>query len=259
MLTIVIPSFNEEERLPKFLKQLINQDIIKKASMIIVVDDGSLEESAEIIACLCEDIKHQDVDIEFCRRSINGGKGAAILTGIERSKTPYVGFVDADGAVDSESIAKVVQMLINSNAQSQQIDGIIGSRIKMLGKEVKRSAVRHYIGRIFATYISLLLNIPVYDSQCGCKFFKTDIIKPILPHIADKRWLFDTQMLILLYHLGYNIIEYPVDWRDIRGSKISLVKDSVRMFLRMLIFRYKLGSILNNIRREKYIETTCKD
>jgi glycosyltransferase involved in cell wall biosynthesis len=247
MLTIVIPSFNEKDRLPQFLKKLVNQDIIKKVSTIIVVDDGSLKESAEIIACLCEDLKRQDIDIEFCRRSINGGKGAAILTGIKRSKTAYVGFVDADGAVGSESIAEVVQKLINSNAQNQQIDGIIGSRIKMLGKDVKRSAVRHYIGRIFATYISLLLNIPVYDSQCGCKFFKSDILKPILPHITDQRWLFDTQVLILLYHLGYNIIEYPVDWRDIRGTKISLVKDSVKMFQMMLRFRYKLRSILNNL------------
>ena len=99
------------------------------------------------------------------------------------------------------------------------------------------------MGRVFATAVSVLFDIAVYDSQCGCKIFRREAVMPLLPMIQSKGWLWDTQLMILLYVRGKNLIEVPVRWSEVPGSKVSLLWDPLRMLGELLLFRRHLTTL----------------
>jgi hypothetical protein len=111
----------------------------------------------------------------------------------------------------------------------------------MLGRMVERSLKRHLSGRIFATLVSNLGSVPAYDTQCGLKFVKADVYKKIAPFLQCQGFAFDVELCLLLRKFGCSILEFPVDWRDVPGSKVSLIRDSWRMALevRRIVNRVK--------------------
>src|SRR5262249_31669723 len=105
----------------------------------------------------------------------------------------------------------------------------LGSRVKRLGSEIERNEARHYLGRIFSTAASRLLDLPVYDSQCGAKIFRTEVSAVLFGEPFVTRWLFDVEMLARLRnHIGRDgvlkrVIEVPLTaWREVGGSKLRL-------------------------------------
>lgn len=250
---LVIPSYNESERLPAYVDDFLNQVFyLKKNNIflhILIVDDGS--KSSDWIkteSSLEELFKKNSSDsttlkIEWLRREKNHGKGYSLKQGflqLRNAQLDILGFADADGAVNAIDTIQLAEKLKDTH-----VDIVIGSRWKALGYKIVRSFKRHLSGRIFVTLLNHFFNIPVYDSQCGAKFFKISYFKhPDLFEICDNdNWFLDTQLLIVAYRAGYTVHEIPVNWIDQIGSKVSLIKDSVRMFSAMIKFKNKLERI----------------
>ncbi len=228
-LTIIIPSYKESDRLPIFLSSLIKnmpQDI-----RFIIVDDGSPIKDYNLLLERVKPFLSQKVSL--LRYEKNRGKGGAIEFGLEHANTEYVGFLDADGSIPYYEVINLWQY----TKMHPDLDLILSSRIKLLGKQIDRTLKRHLSGRIFVTYLNFLFNVPVYDSQCGYKIFKKSLFNSIQVNIINKRWLWDTELVILSYLNGYKCIEIAIDWKDVQGSKVSYLIDS--LFILIDIFKFK--------------------
>lgn len=219
---IVIPCFNEALRLD--FKQ-INM-LLAASFQVVLVDDGSVDSTLSDIQRYAETENH----IHTVQLERNQGKGEAIRAGmtysLEQGAT-QIGYLDADHAVPAEEMLRLIAVL----NEHEKIDVVLGSRWLHLGVEIKRSAVRHYASRVFATFASNILQIPVYDTQCGAKVFR---VTPHLVHVVSSpfasRWAFDVELLGRLLkpaagREGYRenqLLEVPLNqWREVSGSKLG--------------------------------------
>jgi dolichyl-phosphate beta-glucosyltransferase len=232
MLSLIIPCYKESNRLPTFLESL-STELNHLPIEILIVDDGSPEEEFKKLSDSIT--KYLSNKIKLIRSIPNLGKGGAIEIGINSSRTELIGFVDADGAIPYYEIINLYNIMIHSDK-----DMVISSRIKMLGKTVKRNLHRHISGRVFMTIYNFFFSIPVYDTQCGLKIFKRSKYELIKNNILDKRWTWDTQLITLFYLNNFKIQEVAIDWEDIDGSKVNVLKDSIRMIFSL----YKLKKTL---------------
>jgi len=197
---------------------------------IRVSDDGSTPFERERLAALIQSVQQRPMhegpvflDPLFTLR--NTGKGGAILRGWDvPGDAELVAFVDADGAVSASEILRA-EVAFRNTIQ----DALFASRVKMLGRTVERTLKRHLTGRVFATLVSNVGRIPAYDTQCGLKILLRSAFEKIRPHQQTLGFAFDVELCLLLRKCGFSIIEFPVDWRDIPGSKVSLLRDSWRM------------------------------
>ena len=169
-LCIIIPCFNEEKRLsPQLFEKFINSN---KTIDICFSDDGSKDKTYEIINSLAVKFKDR---IRVIRLEKNSGKSEAIRQAVmllsKEKDYDYIGYLDADLSTPLTEIEKLFDYAIAHN----EYDMVMGSRIKRLGTEIRRSLLRHYFGRVFATFASMMLGLPVYDTQCGAKIFKAEI------------------------------------------------------------------------------------
>jgi len=181
----------------------------------------------------------------------NGGKAAAVRQGVlhaMRGNPETFGFWDADLSTPLEEIEPFTRLL----EERSNLQLVMGSRVKLLGRAIERQALRHYLGRVFATCASIVLALPVYDTQCGAKLFRNTrgtrwaFRSPFL-----SRWLFDVELLARLGLLGKRrkaydthtcVYEKPLPvWRDVAGSKLRL-RDWVKAIgeLARIAWRYRL-------------------
>ena len=223
---IIIPCFNEEHRLNvaafrQFRAQL--HDV-----RFLFVNDGSKDTTGHLLADLkCSDENRFSVlDLKK-----NRGKGEAIRQGVlatANSRLDYFGFWDADLATPLDAIP----MFIDLAESRPAIQMVIGARVKLLGRTIERRAIRHYIGRIFATVVSTILELDVYDTQCGAKLFRSSsAMYALFREPFSSRWIFDVEILarLIKHRRGTDlpqakdmIYEFPlVEWRDIPGSKLT--------------------------------------
>jgi dolichyl-phosphate beta-glucosyltransferase len=226
-LLLVVPAYRESCRLPKFLESLgaaVGDRL--PGSSVLVVDDGSGEPEQSRTASLIENLRRDHPAIlPPLLLPGNVGKGGAILAGWDTgSDYDFLGFVDADGAVPVREVIRLADM-----AASSASPALFACRVKMLGRSIRRSTLRHYTGRLFASMVGLLINPDVYDSQCGLKILPREACERIRPLLLGRRFAFDVELLVALGRIGHPISEIPVDWEDIPGSKVSLFRDTLRM------------------------------
>ncbi|MCS7029056.1 MAG: glycosyltransferase [Bacteroidia bacterium] len=222
---IVVPCYNESARLPvqAFL------DFIAKYQTFVFcfVNDGSKDNTAAILQQMHTAFPER---ISIIDRRQNKGKGESIREGINYLMTHYpithVGFLDADLATPLSEMQELAN-IIKQNCYSM----VCGSRIKRMGANIERYAIRHIIGRFFATLISWSLRLPFYDTQCGAKLFSVeDVHQGIFDTPFISRWLVDVEIIKRLqkkmgYEKSYHrIYEYPLrEWRDVgRGTRKAL-------------------------------------
>ena len=235
---ILVPAYNEALRLPRFLQNYCATAVLLSPSLeveCIVLDDGSASSEsvlmeAAVVQCQ-KDLVNSAFRVSYRRFEKNRGKGGVLRAGFKEAlgvgNFDIIGFLDADSATDP---AEGCRLALELNADTN-IDVVLGSRLKCLGYQVERSLKRHLSGRIFATLVSNFFSIPIYDSQCGAKFFRRKVLDiDLLDACTNNGWLFDLQLVLLLWKRNVAIKEMPVNWRDQDGSKISLLRDSVRMF-----------------------------
>ncbi len=219
---IVVPCYNEELRLPsdQFLHFLCYSQV-----RFVFVDDGSRDQTFERLESLRSGREDR---IFVLRLPANRGKAEAVRAGLNFAldqHADYAGFWDADLATPLEAIPQFMEVLV----QNPGLDMLFGARVKLLGRHVIRKTSRHYLGRIFATVVSTMLRLPIYDTQCGAKILR--VRKETRALIAEPfrtRWVFDVELLArYIRQLGspqaaaQRIYEFPLDsWQDVGGSKI---------------------------------------
>ena len=218
-----MPCYNEAQRLPV---ERFREFMESSAIGFVFVDDGSRDETFQVL----EKLRRSREDrVHVLQLKVNQGKAEAVRRGInfalERTRG-YTGYWDADLATPLDAILRFLAIL----EQRQELEMVFGARVKLLGRNVQRRPARHYLGRVFATVVSTMLRLPIYDTQCGAKLFR------VRPEIRDlftqpflSRWVFDVEILArFINRLGSaqkaaaRIYEYPLEeWQDVAASKVK--------------------------------------
>jgi dolichyl-phosphate beta-glucosyltransferase len=245
---LVIPHYNDSTRLESFLDAM--QRGLPERFSILVSDDGSSPRERERLTALIRAVQQKQPDsgpvfLDPLFISRNTGKGGAVLRGWDHSgDADLLAFADADGAVSAAEIlrAEVFFRL----PEAAPADALFASRVKMLGRTVERSLKRHLSGRVFATLVSIVGRVPAYDTQCGLKILRHSAFEKIRPRQQSLGFAFDVELCLLLRKFGCPIIEFPVDWTDIPGSKVSLLRDSARMAREVFKIRHRVDGLNSN-------------
>jgi len=229
----VVPCYNEAERLdlPQFQALLAEPGF-----SILFVDDGSSDQTLPVLQAFTRE--HKQVSV--LALSPNRGKGEAVRQGMLNaleSDPDVLGFIDADLATPIDEVVRLAQELQRGVAEV-----VIGSRISFLGTQIERKLARHLVGRVFATAASLTLDSPIYDTQCGAKFFQnSEVLADVLSEKFHSRWAFDVELLGRLLAEQATIVELPLRrWVDVPGSKIN-VKAMIMAGLDLLQIRAQLA------------------
>ena len=218
----MVPCYNEARRLP--VEQF--REFLKTADVdLVFVNDGSGDRTVEVLETLRAARPER---VTVLDDKVNRGKAEAVRRGISFALDRgcgFVGFWDADLATPLSDIPQFLAVL----EQEPELDMVFGSRVKLLGRHVERKAARHYLGRIFATFVSTMLRLPIYDTQCGAKIFRVTRHAPALfgqPFLS--RWIFDVEIIArYLQQVGTaaaakRIYEFPLlRWVDVAGSKLK--------------------------------------
>ena len=232
-LSIIIPAYNEERRLPVYLASVLDYleqlDILYE---ILVVDDGSQDATAEVVARFMQ----ENTRVKLIRLPRNRGKGNAVRTGMLQASGKLRLFADADGATPITELERL-RRAIDGGA-----DVAIASRaMKDDSCTVSAHLHRRVIGRVFHFIVTTLTVKGIHDTQCGFKLFTAEAAQAVFPLQRIEDFGFDVEILYLCQRNGYRIAEVPVNWTDIAGSKVSLVRDPLRMF--MDIFKIRLNDL----------------
>ena len=220
---IVVPCYNEMNRiqLSEFSQFLISNDFI----FFCFVNDGSTDGTQKFLA---DFVNLNPERSQLINLSKNQGKAEAVRQGVntllKSSKFQLVGYWDADLAAPLTEIRRFIHKFKSNN----ELKAVCGSRILRLGSSIRRSVFRHYFGRIFATVVSNMLKIPVYDTQCGAKIFLAEFAEYIFSEKFLSRWFFDVELFARsIEHIGrqntiHGVFELPLSqWHDQGQSKVT--------------------------------------
>lgn len=228
-LSVIIPAYNEETRLPLYLKQVMEfLELQPFSSEVIVVDDGSGDGTVAIVREFMQ--RYPRLRLEELPR--NCGKGYAVKRGMAVARGKRFMFADADGATPIGELRRLL------DAVEAGADIAIGSRaMKSDQCVVKGRAHRKIMGTVFNGLIRVLAIKGIHDTQCGFKLFTVSAAHRIFPLQRVKGFGFDVEILFLARRSGFRIAEVPVNWADVKGSKVRLVRDSFKMFCDVLKIR----------------------
>jgi len=230
-LSVVIPAYNEEHRLPQTLLSILEYFDARKLSYeVIVVDDGSRDSTAKVVRQFSR--LSPQVKLLMCPR--NRGKGYAVRLGMMNALGALILYDDADGASPIEEFARL-EAAMNLGA-----DIAIGSRaIFAADTAVKTIFIRKAMGRVFNLLVNLLLLPQITDTQCGFKLFRRAVARRIFSQQHADGFSFDVEILFLAKRAGFKITEVPINWTNVPGSKVNLIKDSLLMFIDVVRFRLR--------------------
>lgn len=233
---------------------------------ILIVSDGSTDETVETALAFARDhqlslhpkshagpwTKKLEAGIQIPPGTIrvitlqrNRGKGGAVTHGMRHVRGQYVVFADADGASNFNDLGKLVQAC--QKVEDSQKRGVaVGSRAHLVGSEVvvKRSKLRNFLMHSFHLTIRLLTppsTAAIKDTQCGFKLFSRASLPYIVPYMHCEGWIFDVEMLMLAEFAGIPVAEVPVGWREVKGSKLNVIWDSLGMAWGLAILRAAWG------------------
>jgi dolichyl-phosphate beta-glucosyltransferase len=221
-ISVIIPALNEVQRLPPYLASIrVCLDAQYAGNYeVIVVDDGSTDGTGDMLRSMAAECPQ----LRVLRHTANQGKGAAVRTGMLEGRGELLLFADADGATPIEEQRRLRQAIQNG------ADVAIGSRMSDAEDVTRqRTWFRGLVGSVFARVARGVLRLPVRDTQCGFKMFRRDCGYRIFELAQEKRFLFDLELLVLAHELGYRITEVPVNWSDVPGSRLNMLRESRRI------------------------------
>jgi len=228
-LSIVIPVYNEAGRIGSGLEQVIDYAGQRTFnSELIVVDDGSSDDTAEIAG----QVVAKRLPLRILRNPTNQGKGYSVRRGVLAAAGRYVGFVDADMSTPISEADKLLAAL------EEGAEVAIGSRA-VPGALVEQHQPwwREKAGKLFGLFTHLVLLPDIYDSQCGFKFFTRGAAREIFSRQKVFGWAFDAELLYIARRLGYTIAQIPVRWIDDPETKVKILRDGPRMLADILRIR----------------------
>jgi dolichyl-phosphate beta-glucosyltransferase len=250
-LTLVVPCYDEAERLDTsaFLTALARSPSLS----LLFVDDGSRDNTRLVLTELCNRAGERARVLGLDR---NVGKAEAVRRGILlalESNPRFFGFWDADLATPLDAVPDFIALL----EKRTEIDVVLGARVQLLGRDIRRRGRRHYAGRVFATGASLVLGLPVYDTQCGAKVFRTcDNTRAAFAAPFRTRWVFDVEIISRYLEAcvggeaASRIYELSLQhWEDVPGSKLGMRHmmraglDLLDLYVRALVHRHRPAAV----------------
>jgi dolichyl-phosphate beta-glucosyltransferase len=227
--SIVIPAYNEGARLGASLEKVLSFVHSQQwQAEIVVVDDGSRDNTAEIIRSFAA----KDPAVRLVENPGNRGKGYSVRNGMLNAQGEVLIFSDADLSSPIQESTKLLEAL-------EGADIAIGSRWLRTETQTQRQPLhRQIFGRIFNLLLRLTLGLQFKDTQCGFKAFKRSAAHAIFPLQKIERWGFDPEILFLARKLGFKVKEVPVLWGHSGGTRINPLVDGFRMFTEMLRVRW---------------------
>lgn len=221
-VSVVIPAYNEQQRLPPYLESIREHFDHELAGCyeVIVVDDGSSDGLVDELRKGADRFPQLRV---ICHPQ-NRGKGAAVRTGVLEAGGRFVLFADADGATPIEEECRLRARLLSD------ADIAIGSRqVASAGVQRNRHPVRNLVGKSFARLARRMFGLSVCDTQCGFKMFRRQVATELFPQLREEGYYFDLELLILADRCGYRVKEVPINWADQPGSRMSFARELGRM------------------------------
>jgi glycosyltransferase involved in cell wall biosynthesis len=217
-LSIVIPAYNEEKRLPQTLRQVLDWLALDAFSFseVIVVDDGSRDGTARVV----EDFARTSACLRLLKNPGNRGKGYAVRHGMLEAKGEWILYTDADLSTPITEFEKLCRAAMEQNA------GVaIGSRaVDRSLVEVHQPALRELSGRAFNLVMRAVTGLPFRDTQCGFKLFRADLARQIFSRQKQEGFSFDVEDLLIAKKLGVRAVEVPVRWANVEGTKVRLTQ-----------------------------------
>ena len=214
-LSIIIPAYNEVNRLPVTLEALKNflsgQDY---ESEVLIVDDGSSDGTVALVEKAMKDFPQ----LRLVKNKLNKGKGAVVRQGMLMAKGEYRLFMDADNSTPPDQIPQLLKWV-------PQYEVVIGSRyLDRRSIKIKQGWKRRILSRLSNWLIQHLVLPGIVDTQCGFKLFSAKAAEQIFPHQTMVGWSFDFELLTITSQAGYTIKEVPVDWFDATRSQLRAFK-----------------------------------
>ena len=217
-LSVIIPAHNEENRLPGTLEQVFH--FLEKQSFtseVIIVENGSADKTLEVAQKFAE--AHKNFRVMQSER----GKGAAVQRGMLEAQGEHLFMCDADLSMPVEEMSKFIPPVL------QGFDIAIGSREAKGAVRYNEPPYRHLGGRGINFIVQLLILPGLNDTQCGFKCFRADMAKDIFQKQTLHGWSFDIELLHIARRRGYRVQEIPIHWYHFADSKVSALRDAVRM------------------------------
>jgi dolichyl-phosphate beta-glucosyltransferase len=230
-LSIVIPAYNEELRLPHAVRDLgAFLDSYRLSAEVLVVQNGSRDATLQVAtAAAAKDPRLRVLDLEQRR-----GKGLAVRAGALQARGRLVLFCDADFSMPVDQIDRLV------NALEQGADVAIASRELRGSRRIGEPPHRHLMGRVFNFVVRSLAVPGIEDTQCGFKGFRHEVAQDLFRRQRIDGWAFDVEILMLAQRRGYRITEVPITWVYDPASRVSPAKDTLRMIGEILMIRRNL-------------------
>ncbi len=228
-LSIIIPAYNEEARLPETLHSIATYiRACGRPTEVIVVNDGSQDRTAAV----AESLRGEFPALRVLSNEVNRGKGFSVRRGMLEARGRVVLFTDADLSSPIEEAGKLLAALDTN-------DVAIGSRaLDRSLISVRQSAAREFAGIVFNKIARLCLRLPFVDTQCGFKAFRRDRCRILFEQQRIERFGFDPELLYLARHHGLRAAEIPVRWAHCPATKVNMVRDSARMFFDLFYIRW---------------------
>jgi dolichyl-phosphate beta-glucosyltransferase len=228
-LSIIIPSYNEELRLPATLERIAAYlQTYGGTAEVLVVDDGSKDRTAAV----AESFRHKIPSLRVVSNGVNRGKGYSVRHGMQEARGRVALFTDADLSAPIEEAGKLLDALETN-------DIAIGSRAMDRNLiSVRESPFREFAGILFNKIVRIVLWLPFVDTQCGFKAFRREKCGILFEQQRIERFGFDPELLYLARHHGLRTVEIPVRWGHSPATKVNMLRDSILMFVDVFTIRW---------------------
>ncbi|KAF8467420.1 nucleotide-diphospho-sugar transferase [Kalaharituber pfeilii] len=263
LISVIVPAYNESLRLPAMLAEAVDfltaeypasEDLSTPSGWeILIVDDGSTDDTSSAALSWIQSYQtaHHPPpppsSLRVVTLSKNRGKGGAVTHGMRHCRGLYTIFADADGATRFSDLRDLLAKLMHLQTQPPPSPAAIavGSRAHMVhtAAVVKRSFIRNLLMYSFHTYLGIMGISAIKDTQCGFKLFSREAAVAVFRGMYTEGWIFDVEILLRAERAGIRMVEVPVNWHEVEGTKMELVRDSVVMALDLLVLRagYAVG------------------
>ncbi len=227
LLSIIVPAYNEEHRLPDSLASIMA--FLRQQpydSEVLIVDNGSQDRTAEIVKEFSA--KHSNLHLHQEGRA---GKGLAVRRGMLEAAGDFRFICDADLSMPIEEVNKFIPPAL------EEFDIAIASREVPGAVRYNEPILRHWIGRVFNFFVRALAVPGFKDTQCGFKCFRSNVAEDLFRVQKLDGWTFDVEVLFIALRRGYRIVEVPIHWYHISASRVQVIRDSINMFIDLFRIR----------------------
>lgn len=226
LLSIIIPAYNEENRLPGSMKAIIDwMQTVSYPVEVIIVENGSHDRTTEVAESFAQ--KHPNIRVIHSEK----GKGAAVRAGIDVGAGEYLFICDSDLSMPIAEVEKFLP------PQLEDYDVAIGSREAPGAHRFNEPGYRHLMGRVFNLIVRTMAIPGIHDTQAGFKMFKREAAYEIFAYQTITGWTFDVEALYIARKLGKKIVEVPINWYFDEDSRVDPLKDTWHMFADVLTIR----------------------